>query len=175
MSPRIPYAAPEPGSKTEAMLQRLPLNVLRMLAHHPEGLRGFQTLGEAILNRSALDPALRELAILRVGWLVGAAYETAHHERIGRAVGMSEAQIAAARSGDRAGLSEDDALVLDVAEEIEAGGLSEATFARAAQRFSHRELVELALACGYYGMVSRFLKSFAIPLEDDAISPPARG
>lgn len=172
--PRIPYADPEPGTKTAETLARTPLNVFRMLGHHPEGLRGFQVLGDAILAKSVIDPKLRELAILRIGWLLGAAYETTHHERIGRDVGMSEGQLAAARSGDRSGMGADEALTLDIAEEIHAGGVSDATFARASARFSHRELVELALTCGFYGMVSRFLNTFDIEVEDAPISPPIR-
>ena len=163
---RIPYADPAPDTSASRFLAKLPLNVARIMAHSPEQMLAFQRFGEAILTKGALDPALRELAILRVGWRLGAAYETHHHERIGRGVGMSEAQLAAARSGDGAGLPERDRLVLACADALEAdGGIPDDLFADLERTFSHQELVELVLATGFYGMVSRFLNAFGVEVE----------
>ncbi|MBU6372569.1 MAG: carboxymuconolactone decarboxylase family protein [Alphaproteobacteria bacterium] len=164
---RIPYADPAPDSPAGRFLAKLPLNVARMMAHSPEQMLAFQRFGEAVLSKGALDPRLRELAILRVGWRLGAAYETHHHERIGRAVGMSEAQLAAARTGDATGLPEKDRLVLACADALEStGGLPDALFADLTRVFPHQELVELVLATGFYGMVSRFLNAFGVEVEE---------
>jgi alkylhydroperoxidase family enzyme len=165
--PRIPYSDLPPDSPAGRFLAKLPLNVARMMAHSPDQMLAFQRFGEAVLSKGALDPRLRELAILRVGHRLGAAYETHHHERIGRAVGMSEAQIEAARSGDGAGLPERDRMVLACANELESdGSLPDALFADLARVFSHQELVELVLATGFYGMVSRFLNAFWVEVEE---------
>lgn len=165
--PRIPYADPAPDSPAGRFLAKLPLNVARMMAHSPEQMLAFQRFGEAVLSKGALDPALRELAILRVGHRLGAAYETHHHERIGRAVGMSEAQIIAARTGDATGLPEKDRLVLACADALETtGAIPDALFADLARAFPHQELVELVLATGFYGMVSRFLNAFGVEVEE---------
>ncbi|MGE3143600.1 MAG: carboxymuconolactone decarboxylase family protein [Hyphomonadaceae bacterium] len=168
MPVRIPFAEPAPGTRAAKILERAPVNIMRLLAHSEEAMAAFSGMGAAILSKSTLDPALRELAILRVGHVLGAVYETTHHERIGRRVGMSEAQIAGARAGAGApGLSEDDALVIAFAEEFNAGAVSAATFARAAKRFSHAELIDLAIASGFYGLVSRFLNSFGLDEIED--------
>jgi len=164
--PRLPYAAPAADTTAGRFLAKLPLNVARIMAHSPDQMLAFQRFGEAILTKGALDPCLRELAILRVGHRLGAAYEVYHHERIGRGAGMSEAQIAAARSGDGTGLPDKDRLVLACADALEAeGGLPDALFADLARAFTHQELVELVLAAGFYGMVSRFLNAFGVEVE----------
>lgn len=169
--PRIPYAAPAADSPAGRLLARLPMNVARMMAHSPDQMLAFQRFGEAVLTQGELDPALRELAILRVGHIHGAAYETYHHERIGRAVGMSEAQIDAARTGQTA--DADDALVIAVAEALDRDGkLSDALFAQAVARFGPRQMVELVLAAGFYGMVSRFLNAFGVEVEDAPLTLP---
>ena len=48
------------------------MNVFHMLAHTGPALPHFMRLGNAILFKGRLDPELREIAILRVGHLLGA-------------------------------------------------------------------------------------------------------
>lgn len=164
---RIPYGEPAEGTRAAETLKRTPINVLRMVSHSEEGLRAFSGMGNAILGKSTLDQVLKELAILRVGNLVGAKYEIHHHERIAKRAGMSEAQLEGSRKGAGvAGLSDDDKLVIAFCEEYNEKGVSEATFEKAKARFSHAELVDLALACGYYGLVSRFLNTFGVDIEE---------
>ncbi|MCC2102710.1 MAG: hypothetical protein KDJ20_01055, partial [Hyphomicrobiales bacterium] len=43
---------------------------------------------------------------------------------------------------------------------------SDATFAPLTRRFSHKEMQELTLTIGYYMMVSRFLETFDVDIED---------
>ena len=50
-------------------------------------------LGSYFLEEGKLDPALRELAILRVGYECGAAYEFGQHIAFGRRAGLTDAQI----------------------------------------------------------------------------------
>lgn len=168
---RIDYPDPsglEPG--TQDLLAKLPpLNLFRMMAGSERMLKEFVDLGNQILFRSQLDPVLREIAILRVGVLSGASYEVHQHERVGRAVGMSDALIAAVRVGPAAtDLDEIQRSVMrftdDVVANVRAG---DETFDAVAAVLSARELQELTLTIGYYMMVSRFLETFDIELEDE--------
>ncbi len=98
--PRIPYYDVEnaTGKHAEFLGKLKPhLNIMRMLANSEAGLKGFVRMGNALLHRCELDPALRELAILRVGRLSRAAYEVFQHERIAREAGVAEEKIAALR------------------------------------------------------------------------------
>ena len=98
---RIPYPDPQTLSPdTQTLLSKLaPLNIFRMLAGGEELLRAFVRFGNHLLNKSSLDPVVRELAIMRVGVLSGASYEVHQHEAMSRQLGMSEELIAAVRSG----------------------------------------------------------------------------
>jgi alkylhydroperoxidase family enzyme len=45
------------------------INLYRALVHSPDGARAFSALGHFIRHTSRLDPRLREMAILQVGYL----------------------------------------------------------------------------------------------------------
>src|SRR5207344_156620 len=51
------------------------LNLYRVLAHSPRAARSLNTLARYIRDGSRLDPRLRELAILQVGYLTRSAWE----------------------------------------------------------------------------------------------------
>lgn len=167
---RIPYADPNGfDEKTTHLIGQLaPLNIFRMMAHAPGLLRPFVDLGGAFLFQGKLDPVTRECAILRVGYLSNASYETAQHEKIGRDVGMSDALIEAVKVGPgAAGLSEEQKLTLDFVDDLVANvKASDGTFKPALAHFGAEALQELTLITGYYMMVSRFLETFEVDIED---------
>ena len=166
---RIAYPTPDShDQKTAQLLDRLaPLNIFRMMSHAPGLIRPFVDLGGAFLFDGQLDPVTRECAILRVGYLSGAGYETAQHEKIGRDVGMSDALIEAVKTGASArGLSDEQRLTLayvdDLVANVKAG---DATFQPALAHFGAEKLQELTLVTGYYMMVCRFLETFGVDIE----------
>ncbi|NQX95127.1 MAG: carboxymuconolactone decarboxylase family protein [Erythrobacter sp.] len=55
--------------------------------------RSFNNVGNFIRFKSKLDPRLRELAILQVGWLERSEYEFTHHVRIGKEFGVTDEDI----------------------------------------------------------------------------------
>ncbi len=167
---RIPYFdTVQATGRAAKAYEKLPaLNIFRMLGHSGEMIDGFTRLGTQILNFSSLDPVLREIAILRVGALSNARYEVHQHERIGRRLGMSEALIAAIRQGpDAEGLDaaqrEIMAFTDDVVANVRAG---DATFDPLNARLGYKALQELTITIGYYMLVSRFLETFDVDIED---------
>ena len=141
-----------------------PLNVFRMVANSEPVARGFLKMGNALLDRGKLSPTLRELAILRVGWLSKASYEVYQHERIGRDVGLSEEKLRAVHRGaDAAEFDPHEKAVLrftdDVVKNVKA---SDATFKPVAEFLDREEIVELVLSIGFYMMVSRFLETLEV-------------
>jgi alkylhydroperoxidase family enzyme len=92
---RIPYFDKAPAELQELLKVRHPLNLYRMLPHATTVAPGFLKMGGAILRDSAIDPVLREIVILRVGFLSKASYETHQHKRVARNVGVTDAKIAA--------------------------------------------------------------------------------
>jgi 4-carboxymuconolactone decarboxylase len=151
---RLPYAD---------ISERLPqLNIFRLIANAQTAYRPFMAYGAALLRELEVDPIVREQAILRVAALTpGAEYEWIQHEAIGRAVGMTDAQIEACRSGDL------DDLVLRFTEEVvRDASPSDATFSAMAERFSPREIVELILVIGQYMMLARLMATAQIDLDE---------
>jgi alkylhydroperoxidase family enzyme len=177
---RIPYFDPAEatGRAAETFAKLPPLNVFRMLGHGGDLLTGFVALGNQLLVYGELDPVLREIAIVRVGVLSGAAYEVQQHEAISRKLGMGDALIAAIHEGPDAAAFDDMqrrvmAYTDDVVMNVRA---SDATFEPLRAALTTKALAELTIAIGYYMMVSRFLETFDVDLEaepdDNALSLP---
>jgi 4-carboxymuconolactone decarboxylase len=173
---RLPYVDPEQAPEpVRAALERAPdLNIFRLLANAQTAFVPWARFGWALLLELELDPLLRELAILRVAALTpGAEYEWVQHEPIARAVGASDAQVEGARTGQ--GLDGDDALVVRFTEQVVRDARpDEATFARASERFSPRELVELLLVIGQYMMLARLMATAEIDMDPPARAPALR-
>ena len=72
---RLPYRNKSDLAPEDQDLLARDANIFRALAHSPNALRAFHRLGGFIRFKSRLDPRLRELAILQVGYLTRAPYE----------------------------------------------------------------------------------------------------
>jgi len=167
---RIPYAnVDDLNDETRALLGGLaPLNIFRMMAHAGHLMKPFGDLGGAFLFKGELDAVTREVAILRVGYLSEAGYETAQHEAIGKAVGMDDALIAAVKQGAGAdGLSDMHREVIAFVDDLVANvRTSDETFQPILDRFGPSTAQELTLLTGYYMMVCRYLETFGVDVED---------
>jgi alkylhydroperoxidase family enzyme len=151
---RLPYAE---------ISERLPqLNIFKLLANAPTAFRPFMEYGAVLLRDLELDPVVREQAILRVAALTpGAEYEWVQHEAIGRAVGMTDEQIEACRTGDP------NDLVLRFTEEVvRDASPSGETFAAVTKRFPPRQIIELILVIGNYMMLARLMATAQIELDE---------
>ncbi len=167
---RIPYPDENdlPESVRELLDELAPLNIFRMMAHGEKLLRQFVRLGNQLLFESDLDPALRELAIVRVGILCGSDYEVHQHRHLARDLGLEEETLDALEWGpDADALTPRQRRLLEFTDAVvEDGQPDEALFGAMEEAHSHRELVELVVCIGYYMMVSRFLETFDVDLED---------
>lgn len=145
-----------------------PLNIFKMMAHSGGMLGKYIRLGNAILAKSDIDPVLREIAILRVGYISGATYETHQHERIGRDVGMSDELIAKVKEGPGAtGFNEKEQLVMNFTDDLVHNvRASDETFNPLLEHFSVQEIQELTLTVGFYMMTCRFLETFDVDIEE---------
>jgi alkylhydroperoxidase family enzyme len=167
---RIPYYDPAkaPPKLAELMGKIKPqLNIFRALANSDPVTRGFVQLGNAILMRGKLSPALREIAILRVGWLSRASYEIFQHERIGRDAGLSEDKLRAVASGPQNSAfdKQEKAVLLYTDDVVNNVRASDETLNAVKAFLDTEQVVELTVTIGYYMMVSRFLESMGVDDE----------
>ncbi|MDR6974214.1 alkylhydroperoxidase family enzyme [Streptomyces sp. 3330] len=152
----------------EAVTARGSLNVFRMIMHSPRLAPGLLETADAILQRNSLPDGLRELAVVRVGRVYGAAYEVHHHEHIGRLVGLGRAAIAAAATGSAEGLSPQEAAVLRCTDRLLARHtLSDAERAEVLQFLTVGQLSDLVITVGFYQLVSTFLNTFGVTTEGE--------
>jgi alkylhydroperoxidase family enzyme len=146
-----------------------PFNVFRMIANTPASFRGFTDLASSILLRSEFDPRKREIAVLRTAHVTKSIYEWTQHVRIGRNLGVTDAEVEAIQSdGPVKVLDEESNMLCRVADEIARDvRLSDEALQWALGRYGVRQACELILCCSYFNMLSRFLESTRVQLEDD--------
>lgn len=168
---RLPYLEKSQVAPEHQDLMDRDIALYKQLIHSPGAMRAFRTLGGYIRFGSALDPRLRELAILQVGYLARSPYEWSHHIKLGYQFGVSEADIEALiadTEGRPATLDPMTALVIRGAREITAqGALSAASFAALQSRLPNDQLVDFILSVAFYNAVVRVLASLEIDVEPD--------
>ena len=92
---RLPYLeADQVAPEYRDMLKRN-TNLHKLLVNSPDMARAFNGIGGFIRFKSKLDPRLRELAILQVGWMEKSEYEFTHHVKIGKEFGVTDDDIVA--------------------------------------------------------------------------------
>lgn len=143
------------------------LNVFGTLARKPDAARSYLAWGSYCLRRSAFDQALKEMAILRVGFLCRSSYEWAQHRGLARQAGVSDREIERIKVGpDADGWSEDQAMVLRAADEaVRQFKVGDATWSALATRFGDESAADLVYVIGHYIQTSLFLNSFGVALE----------
>lgn len=168
---RVPYLDPDDLSAENKDLLARNVNIYRAMAHSPDATRSFLTLAKHIRHHSRLDPKLRELAILQVGYVYKSPYEYSHHVRIAREFGVSDEEIRAVTletEGKASTLSPLAKAVLRAARELSAQPeLSDATFGELKRELDNELLVDLLLTISFYCAVVRFLGAMQIDVEDD--------
>ena len=169
---RIPYPNIEglPEKVRSAAEKLPPLNIMRMFLNAPNNALPLLSFGQSILTKQDLDARLRELAILRVAHLTGANYEWTQHVPIAKETGVTDEQVEAIPQGAAAAAFDDsEKRVLRFTDEVTQNvKASQETFQALEKDLGPRQMVELALAISFYGMVARIMESFEVELEPTA-------
>jgi len=133
--------------------------------------RAFGVPAMYIRHKSKLDPRLRELAILQVGYLAKSPDEYSHHVKIGREFGVTDDDIRAIGEETAGRPTKLDALaktVLRAAREMTNGlAMSDATFAELEKALGREQVIDLTLAIAFYNAVVRLLATLQIDVEPE--------
>ena len=182
MAPRIPpLPADGRDPRTAELLDGLrgpsggELNIFATLAHHPKLLKRWSAFGGTLLYGGRLAERDRELLILRAGYLCGAHYEWGQHVLIGRAAGLTDAEIARVAAGpDADGWSPEDASLLRAVDELHADScIGDATWDQLAARLDEQQLIEVCMVVGQYHLVAFTLNSLGVEPEPGLPEMPA--
>jgi AhpD family alkylhydroperoxidase len=144
-------------------------NVVGTLMRHPEMAGPFLVYNSALLREPALDPRLRELAVLRVAWRTHADYEWAQHVRLAERVGISDEEVDAIAAGtDAATWSALERDVLAAVDQLIADyRVGDDTWEHLAERLDERQLIELLFVVGTYTGLAMAFNSFGLELDAD--------
>jgi 4-carboxymuconolactone decarboxylase len=147
----------QPERVRQFIERRGTLNVLRLLANAPNVFGGWAAMVGEIFASETFSARLREVIILRVGYLQDSAYELAQHVGLARDAGLTEQQIDAL-VGDgclnAAGFSGTEHTVIDTITELcTTHRLRDESFAAAHALFGDEALTELLMIVScYYGL-----------------------
>ena len=183
MSPRVPLLSPEDAlaaaKKVGIRESMAKVNAYRVLLNNPQLAAGVNALLTTLLfTNKTIDVRLRELIIMRIGWVTGSMYEWTQHWRFADAVGIPPEDVTAVRdwrNSDRL-TPADRAVLAAVDDTLEHGKISDAVWAECAEHVGGpAELVEMVVAIGNWSMFSQLLRSLQIPLEDGVEGWPPDG
>jgi 4-carboxymuconolactone decarboxylase len=144
------------------------INVYKMLLHTPDIASVWLDLVNVVRWKVDLDDRLREIVIVRVGYLNRCAYVVNQHvPELTAPAGLSKDECAALAdwrtssffdARERAALAYADAMTRDI-------DVPEAVFAELRQHFNERQIVELTVLVGTYNMHTRVGQALLIDPE----------
>src|SRR2546423_12095609 len=144
-------------------------NLPKLLVNSPDMARAFSGIGGYIRFKSKLNPRLRELAILQVGWLEKSEYEFTHHVKIGKDFGVTDDDITAMMAETEGTPSKLEplakAILRGAREMVRELAMSDATFAEIKQELSNEHMTDLVLTIAFYCAVVRVLATMKIDNE----------
>jgi alkylhydroperoxidase family enzyme len=144
-----------------------PLNIFTTLVRHPKLFKRWVVFGGHILSKSTLSHRDRELLILRTGYRCNSPYEFHQHTRIGLACGITEEEIERLQK-PIAGWNDSDTTLLQATDELhEQFMISEATWHKLRAMYSEQQIFDLIFTVGQYTLVSMFLNSVGVQVEQE--------
>ncbi len=145
------------------------------LLRSPDLADRVQRVGEYVRFKSSLPAHLNELAILVVARYWTAQYEWYAHRELALKAGLDARIADELGQGKRpSNMKDDEAAVHDFCKELhENKSVSDATYARALEKFGERGVIDLIGASGYYTIVSMILNVDRHPLPEGVTPLPA--
>jgi alkylhydroperoxidase family enzyme len=169
-----PLPVDEWDDELRGLLGPNPINIFGTLAYHPKLAKRWLVFGTHVLAKNTLPARDRELVILRIGWNCRSPYEWGQHVAIGRATGISDAEIERITQGHEApGWSSFEATLLRAADELFADqSLSDDTWAVLSAVYTEQQLLDLVFTIGQYMLVSMVLNTFRVERDDGVTDAP---
>ena len=155
------------------------LSIFQMLLNHPKLAGTFNDMLATLLWHGSLAPRLRELAIMRIGWLTGCDYEWTQHWRVASRLGVPAEDLLGVRDWQGYnGFGPAERAVLAATDDVVRDGVVSATSWAACERELQGDatvLIELVTAIGAWRMVASILQSLQVPLEEGVAGWPPDG
>lgn len=146
-----------------------------IMLHAPGVGSVLQELGATIRYRTDLTTRSREIAILLVAQSTGSEFEWWAHERVGRAAGLTPAELMELSMGRFTGDDPQEQAVADLAVVLlTSGNVSDQEYAAARAALDERQVVEVTTLVGYYRTLAQLMSVFDVRVpEGERPEPPA--
>jgi len=156
-----------PPADMSALLANLP-EIVRTMLRHPDLFAKQVDIGIQLLVQGRLSPRIRELAILRMGWLCQAPYQWGEHVLVSRKLGITSDEIERITLGPEAsGWNELEQAILKATDELYKDAMiGDATWAVLAKHLDDQQLIELPIVVGQYQTVAYYQNSLRLRLHD---------
>lgn len=135
-----------------------------IMLHQPALGRPLQDLGAAIRYRTSISDRLREIAILTVAAATGSDFERFAHERVARAVGLTDDEITDLADGRFGATDDREAAAYRLCDILirHQLPLTEAEFAELSAVLDNVTMLELVVLVGYYTTLAQLLHLFDV-------------
>lgn len=148
------------------------LNITRLWAKHPDLMFAQRNFQKHIFETSTLTPRLREIAILRIGWLCKSGYELAQHAVFGKEAGLNVEEL---KRVTEESISSEwthlEATVICAVDEMFADAfITTETWTALSEELNEQQLLDLLCVVGRYWGVSVLLNSTGLQLEESALT-----
>lgn len=172
---RVPLIDPDDRPELAGLVERIRgarrgnvINIYRMLFNSPALAEAWLDYFNAVRWGTSLDGRLREIVIIRLGHLTGAAYILRQHvPKLAEPEGLTVADCDALADWEaatqfspreRAALAYADSMTRDIA-------VPDEIYAALRRHFDDRETVELTVLIGTYNLHARVMQALEVDLE----------
>ncbi len=144
-----------------------PLNIHRMLAHHPELLLAWWPFRNYSVRGGTLSARDRELVILRVAHRLDSAYEWDSHVERGHSAGLTLEEIHRVRRGpdDDGWDATQSALLQAVDDCVDDCRILPATLARLRAHYDNRQVLDIIGIQSMYQMLGAVIGTWGLELD----------
>jgi alkylhydroperoxidase family enzyme len=154
------------------------LNIFRTMFHRPKTAKAISDLLLSLLFEAEIEHRLRELIIMRIGWVTGSNYEWAQHWPLAQEIfGCDSEELLALRNWRASEhFDERDCAVLTATDELlETGDLCDQSWAQCETALGRDASIDLVAAVGTWQLVSKLARGLRVPLEEGVASWPPDG
>jgi alkylhydroperoxidase family enzyme len=138
-------------------------HIFRVWAHNPELLEA--TLEYLNTLYDQLTPRKKELVILTVARARGARYEWHQHVDIARDKGVMTDEMRAIGGGDFSGFSDEEFVLLQYAEAVATGDVTDQIHAALESAYTPAEIVAIGLIVDFYVGLCNYVAAVELPFE----------
>jgi alkylhydroperoxidase family enzyme len=140
-----------------------PLNLFRTLARNFDLASRMRPLGAGLLAHGTIEPAERELVILRTTWLSGAEYEWGVHASLFKELSPEKIR---ATTGPADRWRGSDALLIRLCDELhETAQVSDKLWEALRDQWTDAQLLEMVILAGWYRTISYVINALQIEPE----------